>query len=693
MVPYYKTTAAVGDSATNGIGWYDSFAASQVATNEPEDDATAITAAQALYDKLTTNDPEKAAQGEGNISITDDDDKASVHIHSNAIESVHLANNEAIVSVENDSMMENEDGKMVASPEKLTLTVNKFGKHIAGAVEGEVRVDGGGSAEDISIKVDGNSNFALASNKVKMLDIMGDGKLTLDVNKLTGAASETLAAITVAGETGLTINMNGHTGLKSVDASESSGDNNLSSSNPETGALTPLLSLETVTTGAGDDSVRLATGATGKLEMISTGGGDDTVEIAGSAVRLAGLKVDLGDGDDTYSAGADNRVSRIDAGEGMDTLHLTHGSGATYLDDERNPVSIYQGFDKLDASGATGTGDYDLRLLGITSGNVEIKFGTNVDADLHNMSDGMGLYVSGKKAAKAAERATSGTTADVEHVIADRKPGESRYSGDLEVTLVANGFGDNTGTEDDSQSGQVNLTLTPDKDTATLNITSNANPSGARGVVGLTAAHYQNSITISNPTDIELNAELEEIFVGGNAGLMITASEPSLELLDASDNLGGVVFDASGISGTGELELYGGDGVDELTAADGRENTIGGGGGGDMLTGGNNNDTFEYGPVSDSKLGYKPDGDLDTSGVDTISEFSADGTAGTDIISLGRALFRSLEGVVKIAATPNVPADSWVINPTDTAVPDPTIDDLARILHERIDFNRFSPLA
>ncbi len=650
VVPYYKTTAAVGDSATNGIGWYDSFAASQVATNEPEDDATAITAAQALYDKLTTNDPEKAAQGEGNISITDDDDKASVHIHSNAIESVHLANNEAIVSVENDSMMENEDGKMVASPEKLTLTVNKFGKHIAGAVEGEVRVDGGGSAEDISIKVDGNSNFALASNKVKMLDIMGDGKLTLDVNKLTGAASETLAAITVAGETGLTINMNGHTGLKSVDASESSGDNNLSSSNPETGALTPLLSLETVTTGAGDDSVRLATGATGKLEMISTGGGDDTVEIAGPAVRLAGLKVDLGDGDDTYSAMGDNRVSRIEAGEGMDTLHLTHGSGATYLDDERNPVSIYQGFDKLDAS--DGRGDYDLRLLGITSGDVEIHSGSATTVvDLHNMSDGMGLHVAGKKATKANNRAEFGTTANVEHVIADRKPGESRYSGDLNVTLAANGFGDNKGNMDDSQSGQVNLTLMPDKDTATLNITSNAKPGPAKTVVGLTAAHYQNSITIRNATDAD---GLEEIFVGGNAGLMISvpAGRPTLELLDASDNSGGVVFNASAVTGdgAGELELYGGSGVDELTAAAGRANTIAGGGGGDMLTAGTGNDTFEYGPVSDSQLGYKANGTLDTDGVDTITGFAA-GDAVGDVISLGRALFRSLEGTIKSATT------------------------------------------
>ena len=639
-VPFYKTTESDGGNA-NGMGWYNSVADAMDTAMSPLANEER-TAAIARYNRLTTNDPAKAATEEKTTTTSDNDDGASVHILSNSIEAVHLSNNDAIVLVKNDSKVEDEDGKMKASPEDLAVSVDHYGG-LPGQGAGKLCIDGAGSAENISINVVDDSNFALASNKVKMIDIMGDGKLTLDVNKFKATApddgpSQSLEMIMVAGETGLTMNIHGHHKLQSVDASGSSGANNLTSYDPEdkTKASTMLRSLEMVTTGSGKDSVSLnAGGATGKLEMVSTGEGDDKVTIAG-AHRAAGLMVDLGDGNDFYSAGADNKNSRIDAGDGMDTLHLTHGSGATYRGEDKMLKSIYENFERLEIGGGRGT--YDLGLLGIDSGAVSVSASTGT-ATLKNMSDGMGIYVSGRKGSDAGKH-PFGTTTVVKHEISDRKPGESRYSGDLEVTLVANGFKDAPA----STSGKANLSLTPDEDTGTLYVTSNANANAATGVTDLSSANYQNGISLNEV------AGLEEIFVTGNAGLRVQSSSlgADFELLDASGNSGGVVFDASAIGGSDKLEIYGGSGKDNFTAADGRTNIISGGGSRDYLTAGDGKDTFEYGAASESRLMYEPDGSISFGeGYDVIENFAA----GTDVISLGRALFGSLSGTIKSAAT------------------------------------------
>ena len=671
-VPFYKTTAAV-DSNSNDMGWYDSIEMSMDTDTPPHNpDSPEETAAIARYNRLTTNDPAKAATEEKTTTTSDNDDGASVHILSNSIEAVHLSNNDAIVLVNNDSKVEDEDGKMKASPEDLAVTVDHYGG-LPGQGAGKLCIDGAGSAENISINVVDDSNFALASNKVKMIDIMGDGKLTLDVNKFKATApddgpSQSLEMIMVAGETGLTMNIHGHHKLQSVDASGSSGANNLTSYDPEdkTKASTMLRSLEMVTTGSGKDSVSLnAGGATGKLEMVSTGEGDDKVTIAG-AHRAAGLMVDLGDGNDFYSAGADNKNSRIDAGDGMDILHLTHGSGATYRGEDKMLKSIYENFERLEIGGGRGT--YDLGLLGIDSGAVSVSASTR-SVTLKNMSDGMGIYVSGMRGTDATRDPSAyGTQTFITHQISDRKPGESRYSGDLEVSLVANGFKDAPG----STSGEAYLSLTPDEDTGTLYVSSNANPNAATGVTELSSADYRNRIFLNEV------AGLEEIFVTGNAGLSVGSNANSslgadFELLDASGNSGGVVFDASAIGGSDKLEIFGGSGEDNFTAASGRTNIISGGGSGDRLAAGDGKDTFEYGAASESRLMYDPDGSISSDGYDSIWRFNGEGGTGpTDVISLGRSLFGSLGGKIKTSEfDPDGDGDglklgnSWTIDSTD----------------------------
>ena len=685
-VPFRKTTPA--DSGSNGPGWYDSKEDSEDGGNSPLS-GSEETAAIALYNTLTTNNPSAAEQVDIKEKINDDDDGPSVRIHSNAIESVHLANNDAIVRVVNNSMMENEDGKMVASPEKLALTVDKFGKHATGAVEGEVRVDGGGSAEDISIKIDGNSNFALASNKVKMLDIMGDGKLTLDVNKFSATksddgASTTLAAITVTGETGLTMNMNGHRGLKSVDASESSGDNHLSSSNPATGALTALSALETVTTGTGDDSVRLATGATGKLEMISTGGGDDSVEIAGSAVRLAGLKVNLGDGDDTYSGRASNGKSRVEGGDdGTDTLHLTTTANSTYRDADNKAKSIYTGFETLNVAG--GSGNYDIEQLGIVNTVLVTAKDTGLDdagttgtVTLKNMGDGMGIRVEGKQGSRKGTVRSEDTTAVIKHESADGRETDS-----LNVHLAAFGSND-TGGRSPNTEGEAILTLTTDGETEVINISSNANPHSSSSTAAhlqARASHYQNELILKAGS-----TAVEELIVSGDAHLKITV-EPgtgtSLDEVDARGNSGGVTFAFSAAT-TQEIELTGGRGKDNLTGGGGADDISGGAGddtlnggggndeitggaGGDMLTGGTGSDMFIIKAVSDSQLSFNAiNGNVQ--GVDTIGVTGNVFAPGTDSIVLPEALRDSFQGIIKEAGAANVNSSEWVIDPNDADV-------------------------
>ena len=78
--------------------------------------------------------------------------------------------------------------------------------------------------------------------------------------------------------------------------------------------------------GSGKDSVTLRTSVTGKLESVDTGDGDDSVTITGM-LRNGGLMVDLGAGNDIYSGRESNAESRIDGGDGTDTLHLDHREG------------------------------------------------------------------------------------------------------------------------------------------------------------------------------------------------------------------------------------------------------------------------------------------------------------------------------------------------------------------------------
>ena len=178
------------------------------------------------------------------------------------------------------------------------------------------------------------------------------------------------------------------------------------------------------------------------LTSYDGGSAFDCIEV--SAFATAGVTVDLAGGNDAFKSAGGNGKSRVDGGDGMDTLQLT-GASATYKDAGKD-VSIFSNFEILDVGGSAEAA-HNIKLLGVDS---VIVSASTVESDaatdglqayvvtLNNMADGMGISVSGK--------AGMGTTATVVHSMAERNAGDPRYSGELDVSLAANGSKTDTAT-------------------------------------------------------------------------------------------------------------------------------------------------------------------------------------------------------------------------------------------------------
>ena len=599
----------------------------------------------------------------------------TLKVHSDAIETVQLHNTQAVVLVQNESKMA--DGKDM--PEDLSITVNHYGSFNTNGMPktaGKLCIKGAGSAENIDIAVVGNSYFHLASDEVKMLTVDLGANLVLDVNKFDNTtASNSLAMLTVSGDGKFTTDASGMAKLAMIDASGNMGANMITAG----GAA-----LASVMTGDGGDKLTLTSSATAKLASVSSGGGNDTVNVMG-AHRGAGLMVDLGAGNDTFvgdNGGSDK--SRVDGGEGMDTLKLS-APDKTYKDGATTK-SIFSNFEILDVGGSTG-GTYDVARLGVDT--VVARGGTKAQVMLKNMADGMGITVHGAK--------DMATMADIVHMM----PAETRvrYSGELDVNLLAIG-GDMDTKSAEGTMGEVDLMLETDGEIEALNIDSSAMAGGSRTSPATNrpgAADYQNMLTL----DAGSSANIEDIYVSGNAMLVIKIDSDAtagalgeLDLIDASDNTGGVIFDGTNpdrddgtnslANALGELELVGGSGMDMLTGGGGNDEIEGndgmdtlnggagndeltGGAGGDTLIGGAGNDMFIIKAVSDSQLSFKNGNPI---GMDTIGGETAASQfiVADDSIVLPKALRDSFQGVIKAAELDNVDTNAWVIDANDPVV-------------------------
>ena len=318
---------------------------------------------------------------------------------------------------------------------------------------------------------------------------------------------------------------------------------------------------------------------------------------------------------------------------------------------------------------------------------------------LNNVADEMGISVNGK--------AGMGTMATVVHNMAGRDPGDPRYSGVLDVSLTANGSKTDIAT---AGSGTAMLTLTADEEIETLNVASSANPAGKA-----VAATYQNSVTLMGGhtgtagAETAVDSNVEAIVFSGSARAMVsltasTAGTPgtvaqfaNLELIDASDNTGGVTFNASvDVGGTAtaltqDLEMVGGGAKDTFTGGDGADKLMGGGGsdsldgdggndtitggaGGDTLDGGADTNVFKYGSVSESQIVF---GDKGPSGFDTINGWAD----GTNTISLGKATYDGLHRVASgVNALRELTADDAINSRDDDTDGTPTANSLMAFL-------------
>ena len=581
---------------------------------------------------------------EGAVNGTDSGE-VPIHVNSDAIEHVSLSNTYATIAVVNKSK----------EAEDLTVTVNKYG---SAAVAGKFCITGDGAAENVSIMVAGDSNFALANNATKTVSIDGEGDLTLEVTDFVGPptnvnaggantpkASTTLESITSSGSGKLTMDVAGTTKLKTIDGSASSGGSSIK-------------------------------GVHDAVTMVDGGSGNDAITVAG--FHKDGLMVNLGAGNDTFSSAGGNDKSRVDGGDGTDVLHLT-GNSATHKVDGKD-VSIFSNFEALEIGGS-GEAAHDVGLLGVQTVSARASTGS---VTLNNMADGMGIDVIGKAGATMV-----GTHAMITHSMKAREAGDRRYSGELDVSLHASGGAKDTKV---NETGTAKLTLTADGEVEILNVASSASVGGSHASVAAkdkpSAASYKNELILMGASDGDGNAaasNVEAIIVSGDAMAMISVASggtgadatqfAELELIEAVDNTGGVIFSAVILDGDNDdtnnpvlaqkLEMVGGSGADTFTGGGGGDelegnggkdtlnggggiDTITGGAGADTLTGGADNDVFKYASASESQMG----------GYDTVTDW-----ASGDTFSLGKTVFNGLhrgENIREVAAAEG-------INSTDAA--------------------------
>ncbi len=557
------------------------------------------------------------AAGYDTADMSTDSGGVPVHVYSDAIQSIELHNTWATVAVVNKSK----------TPQDLMVTVNKYGTDKIG---GKLCLAQTGAAANVDLMVVGDSNFILAGNATKTIDVTLDADLKLGVTKFQNPnpdmPSDTLESVMLSGAGDFEMNAMGLSKLKTIDASGASGD--------------------VIITNLG-----------GSATSYMGGSGFDCLGVAAHN-NAKGIMVSLGMGNDVFKSGASSNKSRVDGGDGMDTLHLTSSTGISYDPDgptgPAKAMSIYSNFETLNVGGSVEA-MYDVKLLGVD--NVVVTDASTMGmVTLDNMADGMGISVHGK--------GKDGISAVIVHAMADREPGAARYSGELNVNLLANGGATDTKA---STMGEAMLTLSVDEEIEILSIDSSANAGGSSPAVSARnkpgAGHYENTVTLNGTNDADA-ATVEAINVSGNAKVVVMQSTVSgselgfgqLELVDAEDNTGGVTVDATGTTeevdmvggsakdvftgGAQDDDLRGNGGNDMLTGGVG-DDSLRGGAGGDTLTGGDGNDTFDYTAASDSQVAWTATGAM--YGFDTITDFTTSG----DKISLGRTLFNSLKGSIK----------------------------------------------
>lgn len=418
----------------------------------------------------------------------------------------------------------------------------------------------------------------LDSTGATKLAVTNSADLTLDAGGLTN-----LTSLTVAGAGSFTSDVQTLANLVTIDASASTGANDLTVAGATVGIV--------VKGGSGDDSVTVI-GALDAKAAITLGAGNDTYTFSTAA-----------------AAGA-----TVSGGEGTDTLAVADGSKI-----DADAAKVYSGFEVLDVT--KGTGHYDMSILGLTA----VVLNDNLTGATFIDSAAAGTTIS----ITSKEEAALVTGQDLNFALKTATGTNDTLT--LNLTAV-------DGNDDGTASGSVTVTKLIAADIENIKIASSvaavdADDASTQADESTTADEYTNTIT-----DMTV-AAAKTVTITGNAHTVITAlNDTVLTKFDASATTGGVELLAT--DSTKAVTFIGGSGKDVYVGTDNGD-TISGGAGADTITLGTGaKDTLVYLKSSDSVLSLvdtNADGTADAlDGFDVVGGFVS-ATDKVDLSGLGLA--------------------------------------------------------
>jgi len=353
----------------------------------------------------------------------------------------------------------------------------------------------------------------------------------------------------------------------------------------------------TITSGAGDDTIRVGSNAT----SVNAGAGDNLVDI----------------GDYDYSA-AD--AGTLTVGAGVDTLKMT-AANADAMDATTDFNAKVTGFDKLWLTGATSQTLNLANVAGLTS-NVTLE-GNADTLTLNNLSSGATVQLRDASTITVLNVKDAGTgTADV-----------------LNLALNGNAATVGFGTVTAASVETVNINST----------TRQADPTTVTNTASLSATAHKTINVSGNAaldlSDVALTSVTTVAAAAFNAGLEIdlaTNANNVTVTVGAGDNIitGGAGKDTITITGDGDNYVDGGADNDTITIAGDGDNEVYGGAGNDIISLGNGDNYVDGGAGNDTiTVGNGDNEVLGGAGNDTITVGNGDNTItgglGADAITLG----------------------------------------------------------
>lgn len=424
---------------------------------------------------------------------------------------------------------------MVVADTAETVALSLTDMALKAADGAEAGVTFTAAPKTLNITNSGDNNVDLTAVVTETMTVAGSG--TLNIADVDLAA---LKSLTVSGEAGVTMSGSESNTLTSVSTAAT------------TGTVTATIdgSKATYTGGAGVDKVTVAT-ATALTKAIALGAGDDTM---------------------TFGAAVATSTTKIDGGEGTDTLSMTVANAAAL---DGSAQVVYQNFERLTLSDVYSGGTAD----------------TQETATINLANLGLASYVT-----------TSGTLID-----ASDRAGESdilvldKLAANATVVLTADGLitatlADATGTAD-----VINIAMSSDGATAGGNFT-------AAGVETVNISVDDKFVDADEDGKDDTNAadtltlvatSAKTVNISGSADLNLTnTGNTKITVLNAADMTGNLTFVSA--NNASAATITGGAGDDTLTGAFSGDVLVGGAGkdtltaGADLatLTGGAGNDTF-----------------------------------------------------------------------------------------------------